>query len=77
LFEDENQLKINVVDQAGGINESVIDHMFERGVSSKGENRGTGLSLVNEIVAVYNGKKHVTSSNGETEIEIILEKVKL
>lgn len=77
LFEDENQLKINVVDQAGGVAPHVADHMFERGVSSKGEGRGTGLSLVNEIVSVYNGEKHVSNVDDGTEIEIILEKVKI
>lgn len=78
IFEDESMLKINVVDEAGGIKEEVIDHMFERGVSSKvGDSRGTGLSLVSEIVSVYNGEKNVLSSIEETKIEIILGKVTL
>ena len=50
--------------------------MFVRGVSTKkGDSRGTGLSLVNEIVTVYQGEKNVTSSKEETKIEIILMKV--
>ena len=76
MFEDENSVKITVVDEAGGIGDSVIDHMFERGVSSKrGDSRGTGLALVSEIVSVYNGEKNVSSSSAETKIEIILGKV--
>ena len=76
IFEDEEVVKITVIDQAGGIDRDIIDRMFERGISSKqGDTRGTGLSLVNEIVSVYSGVKNVTSSKEETKIEIILEKV--
>jgi sensor histidine kinase regulating citrate/malate metabolism len=77
VFEDEEQVKITVIDQAGGISEDVIDKMFERGVSTKnGDSRGTGLSLVNEIITIYDGERHVDSTNEETKIEIILRKVK-
>ena len=76
LFEDEESIKITVIDQAGGIREDIIDHMFERGVSTKnGQSRGTGLSLVNEVVNLYHGNKHIQSSKQETKIEIVLEKV--
>jgi sensor histidine kinase regulating citrate/malate metabolism len=76
IFEDEDMIKLTVIDEAGGINPTVIDRMFERGVSTKnGESRGTGLSLVNEIVSLYNGEKHIHSSKEETKIEIILMKV--
>jgi len=76
MFEDETKLKLTVIDQAGGIDKEIIDKMFERGISSKnGDSRGTGLSLVSEIVAVYNGEKNVTSTKDETKIEIILKKV--
>lgn len=76
IFEDEDKIKITVIDQAGGIRDDVIDKMFERGVSTKnGDSRGTGLSLVGEIVTVYRGEKNVYSSKEETKIEIILMKV--
>jgi sensor histidine kinase regulating citrate/malate metabolism len=76
IFEDEDQVKMTVIDQAGGISPEVVDKMFERGVSTKnGESRGTGLSLVNEIVSLYQGEKNVISSKNETKIEIILTKV--
>ena len=78
IFEDDNKIKITVIDQAGGISPDVIDKMFERGVSTKnGDSRGTGLSLVSEIVTVYNGEKNVFSSKKETKIEIILMKVRI
>ena len=76
LFEDEDKISMTVIDQAGGINPLVIDNMFERGISTKdGGSRGTGLSLVSEIVTVYNGEKNVYSTKEETKIEIILMKV--
>ncbi len=76
VFEDEEKIKMTVIDQAGGIDETVIDKMFERGISTKnGDSRGTGLSLVGEIVSVYKGEKNVYSSKEETKIEIILMKV--
>ena len=77
IFEDDDKIKITVIDQAGGIDNEVIDKMFERGISTKnGDSRGTGLSLVNEIVTVYNGVKNVSSTREETKIEIILMKVR-
>lgn len=76
VFEDEEMIKLTVIDQAGGICPTVIDHIFERGVSTKnGQSRGTGLSLVNEIVTLYHGEKTITSTKEETKIEIILMKV--
>lgn len=76
IFEDEEKIKITVIDQAGGVDENVIDKMFERGISTKnGDSRGTGLSLVSEIINVYSGEKNVYSSKQETKIEIILLKV--
>lgn len=78
IFEDDDKIKITVIDQAGGISPDVIDKMFQRGVSTKnGEGRGTGLSLVNEIVNVYSGEKNIFSTTQETKIEIILMKVKV
>ncbi len=77
VLEDDSQIKISVSDNAGGIDPKVRDRMFVRGVSTKpGENRGTGLHLVNEIVKLYSGSKQIQSSRHKTYIEIILEKVK-
>ena len=77
LHEDDDQVKIGVSDNAGGIDPTVKNRMFKRGVSTKqGNSRGTGLSLVNEIVNLYNGEKQVQSSKHNTYIEIILKKVK-
>jgi len=76
LLETDDQVLIGVTDHAGGIDPTVKERMFKRGVSTKdGDSRGTGLSLVNEIVNLYSGSKQVQSSKLGTYIEIILKKV--
>jgi sensor histidine kinase regulating citrate/malate metabolism len=76
LLETDDQILIGVSDHAGGIDPTVKERMFKRGVSTKdGDSRGTGLSLVNEIVNLYSGSKQVQSSKLGTYIEIILKKV--
>lgn len=78
IIENELNITILVTDYAGGIDPLVIDTMFTRGVSTKlGGNRGNGLSLVRQIVKLYSGEKHVDSTPEETNIEIILSKVKI
>ena len=77
IMEDEKQVTIGVSDHAGGIDPSVKDRIFKRGISTKsGDSRGTGLSLVNEIVNLYQGTKQVQSSKQGTFIEIVLKKVR-
>ena len=44
---------VNIItceDTGRGIQPQLLDHIFEKGVSSKGENRGTGLFLVHELM---------------------------
>ena len=38
--------------------------LFQRGATSKGEGRGTGLSLVQEVVTTYHGTIRVESDAG-------------
>ena len=40
------------------------DRIFERGFSTKGEGRGTGLSLVKETVDAFHGTLRVESEPG-------------
>lgn len=78
IIETETEIIVKVKDNAGGIDNRVIDTMFNRGVSTKpGGNRGTGLSLVKQIVELYNGSRKVETDNDSTIIEIRLGKVKL
>jgi len=77
IIETELEIIVKVKDNAGGIDNKVLDTMFNRGVSTKtGANRGTGLSLVKQIVKLYNGSRKVETDNESTIIEIRLGKVK-
>ena len=42
-------------DTGGGIPPELQPHIFEKGVSSKGENRGLGLCLIHQLVEQYHG----------------------
>jgi len=78
IIENDMNIVILVTDYAGGINPTVMNTLFKRGVSTKtGANRGNGLSLVNQIINIYSGEKNICSSPEETNIEIILSKVKI
>lgn len=78
IIETEQEIIIVVKDNAGGVSPNVLETMFSRGVSTKpGENRGTGLSLVHQIVTLYNGTRKVDTDNESTAIEIRLRKVKI
>ena len=48
-----------------GIQPQLLDHIFEKGVSSKGENRGTGLFLVHELMEEYGGTIDIDTEPGE------------
>ena len=59
---------VNIVtceDTGRGIPSELIDHIFEKGVSSKGENRGTGLFLIHELVEEYCGTIDIDTEPGE------------
>lgn len=56
---------ITCEDTGGGIPEDVREQIFKRGVSTKGEGRGTGLPLVKELVERYHGEITVDTELGE------------
>ena len=59
---------VNIItceDTGHGIQPQLLDHIFEKGVSSKGENRGTGLFLVHELVDEYGGTIDIDTEPGE------------
>ena len=47
---------ITCEDTGSGIDPDLLPRIFEKGVSSKGENRGTGLYLIHQIVEDYHGE---------------------
>ncbi len=49
---------VNIIiceDTGRGIRPELLEHIFEKGVSSKGKNRGTGLFLLQRIAGDYHG----------------------
>jgi len=69
----EKQLEINVSDTGQGIQKEVIDHIFEKGFSTKGQNRGYGLYLVHQSIKTLGGEIHIQSNfNSGTRIMVIL-----
>ena len=64
LREEERGLLLCVEDNGPGIPVQLRQRLFQRGASSKGKDRGTGLSLVQEVVEAYHGEIRVESEPG-------------
>ena len=58
-------MTFSVEDTGPGISSTVMPHIFETGFSTKGEDRGTGLSLVKELADSYHGQIRV-----ENEVDV-------
>lgn len=56
---------ITCEDSGAGILPELLPHIMERGVSSKGENRGTGLALIHDICETYGGELSIDTEYGE------------
>ena len=56
---------ITCEDTGSGIRDDVLPRIFEKGVTTKGENHGTGLFLVKQIVDSRNGEISVDTEPGE------------
>ena len=62
---EEKVLLCSVEDNGAGIKEVDKERVFERGYSTKGENRGYGLEAVETIVKKYNGLIDVDSKENK------------
>ncbi len=59
---------VNIIiceDTGRGISSDLIDHIYEKGVSSKGSNRGMGLYLIHELVNQYGGTIEIDTESDE------------
>lgn len=66
-------LTITVEDNGGGLEEEHLLNYFEKGQSTKGENRGYGLYLVKQSVEALQGSIDVESKPGiSTTIQVVL-----
>ena len=64
LDHDEALLSLHVQDSGAGIEAAVREQIFERGVSTKGAQRGIGLAAVQEQVEAWGGSLAVYSEAG-------------
>ena len=63
LWQEEAWLRLSVEDNGPGLPEAHLEHLFERGFSTKGENRGFGLWRVARSVEALGG--HLKARNRE------------
>ena len=61
ILEDETSKSIEIIDNAGGIPEHVIDDIFKANVTTKEEGKGTGIGLYmsSQIAEKHNGSLNV------------------
>ena len=64
IREEENSLLLCVEDTGPGIPAAMQRTLFQQGSTTKGQGRGTGLSLVQEVVDAYQGEMRVESETG-------------
>ena len=69
---ESDDLVLSVKDSGPGISSEDIDRVFEKGVSTKGEQRGFGLFLVQQCVKRLNGELEMDTDQNGTEIVVTL-----
>ena len=74
LYEDDEVIEIQVEDNGIEINKDIRESIFHEGISSKGENRGTGLYLVKNRVELYNGSIEIDEFRSSKVFVIIISK---
>ena len=72
LQEDAGGLLIQVRDNGPGVDPAVREHLFEDGVTTKGEGHGLGLALVHRLVANCGGSLSCESSGEGTLVSVTL-----
>ncbi|HVJ50583.1 DcuS/MalK family sensor histidine kinase [Desulfitobacterium sp.] len=65
LTYDEGELLIEVLDHGSGIPDGIKEQMFVKGYSTKANNRGFGLFLVNRCLEQRNGQMEIYSQEGQ------------
>jgi signal transduction histidine kinase len=77
LFDFDNEVKINVIDNGGGIDDKIIDKLFEPYFTTKFESLGTGLGLYmskNIVEKSMNGKIYASNVDNGAKFSILLQK---
>ena len=74
IYSRENALLITVEDTGIGISKDNLEHIYDNGFSTKGEDRGTGLYQVKEMIEAIGGKITVESQeNVGTSFTVIFQ----
>lgn len=69
----DNFINISIKDSGQGIDENILDRIFEPFFSTKDRGSGLGLSITNSIIKSHDGKIEVKSQTGKgTEFAIFL-----
>jgi len=72
IHDMDNMLTIRIRDSGPGLEQDIKEHIFKKGFSTKADNRGFGLYLVDSSVKRLNGSiKYITSSQG-TEVVVAI-----
>lgn len=64
IFQDEDALTLEVSDSGPGMTEELMVKCFERGFSTKGEDRGYGLDIVRKITVALGGQISLSNDHG-------------
>ena len=66
-------VEFNVIDSGNGINDAVLDRIFQPFYTTKKEGTGLGLSIAEKIVKAHGGKIEVESEEGNgTKVKVVL-----
>jgi len=72
-LENENFVKIDVIDFGEGINDENIGKIFDMFFSTKGKSRGLGLTLAQKIIKNHNGFINVSKEDAKgTKFSVVL-----
>lgn len=75
IEENEKEIRVMVKDSGIGIKKEDIPYLFKRGFSTKGKNRGRGLTILKDVVDNLDGKINFSSDLGEgTEFIVFITK---
>ncbi len=72
IKEEKDLLRINVRDNGPGICPDIKGRIFEQGVTTKGDGRGFGLSLINRLISNCGGNISCDSSPEGTAMSVTL-----
>ena len=71
-LEQEQVLRIDIQDNGAGIENDIVNHIFEPMVTNRPSGSGLGLSITKEIIHAHGGVITVKSAPGKTVLSVFL-----